>query len=89
MLGDDHLLRAWCQLYHDGRALRALDETGGSTGAWWRAQRRTGHAHVDDWHPNRAGLRQEFLAVGNERCPTQRHNRPVTLDELVLQILKQ
>src|SRR5262249_38632837 len=41
MLGNDHILRAWCQLCHDGRTLRALDETGGPTGTWWRAQRRT------------------------------------------------
>src|SRR5206468_12937283 len=37
VLGDDDLLRAWCQLCDDGRTLRALDETGGPTGAWGRA----------------------------------------------------
>src|SRR5207245_9526606 len=62
MLGDDHILRAWCQLCHDGRAVRAFDETGAPAGTWWRAQRRTGrifqvrttsHAHVDDRHATR------------------------------------
>ena len=38
---------------------------------------------------SRACLRQEFLAVGNEHCPTQRHNRPVAFNEFVLQILEQ
>jgi len=33
VFGDDHILRAWCQVCHDGRAVRALDETGGPTGA--------------------------------------------------------
>src|SRR5215831_17787898 len=98
VLGDDHILRAWCQLCDDSRTLRALDETRGPTAAWWRAQRWTGrifqvrtpsHAHVDDGHPNRARLGQKFLAVGNERCPTQRHNWPVALDEFVLEILEQ
>src|SRR5262249_17838599 len=37
VLGDDHILRAWCQLCDDGRTLRALDETGSPAGAWWRA----------------------------------------------------
>src|SRR5262245_39312674 len=98
VLSDDHILRAWCQLCDDGCALRTLDETGGPTAACWHAQWRTGrilqvrtpgHAYVDDGHPNRPRLRQEFLAVGNERCPTQRHNRAAALDEFVLQILEQ
>jgi hypothetical protein len=37
VLGDHHLLGAWCQLRDDGGTLRALDETGSPSGAWWRA----------------------------------------------------
>src|SRR4029450_5378069 len=98
MLGDNHILRAWYQLCHDGCTLRAFNEAWSPTAAGWRAQRRTGrifqvrtpgHTYMDDGHPNRPRLGQEFLAVGNERCPTQRHNRPVALDEFILQILEQ
>jgi hypothetical protein len=44
---------------------------------------------MDDGHANRPRLGQEFLAVGYERCPAQRHNWSAALDEFVLQILEQ
>jgi hypothetical protein len=44
---------------------------------------------MNNGHANRPRLGQKLLAVGNERCPTQRHNRSAALDEFVLQILKQ
>src|SRR5215475_1002022 len=42
MFSNDHILRAWCQLCHNGRTVRALDETGSPTGACWCTQRWTG-----------------------------------------------
>src|SRR5215831_19680826 len=37
VLGDHHILRARCQLCHDGRTFRALNETGSPSAAWRRA----------------------------------------------------
>jgi hypothetical protein len=44
---------------------------------------------VDDGHANRPRPGQKFLAVSNERCPAQWHNRAAALDEFILQILEQ